>query len=89
MNTDRTDTKTAFRLLIALILCLLIIAPAFASAEVITYDYDNAGQVKKANYGEGTTVADTGQLGSGLHTAQVRLRLMGSFIKATRASQEG
>ncbi|HBH60823.1 MAG TPA: hypothetical protein DDX85_03595 [Nitrospiraceae bacterium] len=57
MNTDRTYTKTAIRLLIALILCLPLIAPALASAEVLTYDYDNAEQVKTIIYSNGSAMA--------------------------------
>ena len=40
-----------------LFLAILAFSSSLASADVITYDYDNAGQVKKATYAAGTTVA--------------------------------
>ena len=39
-------------------LAMLAFTSSLATAEVITYDYDNAGQVKKAIYGTGATVVD-------------------------------
>jgi len=44
MNTDITFRQTAIRLLMALILCLLIIAPA--SGSTVTNSYDSAGQIQ-------------------------------------------
>jgi len=69
-------------------LAMLVFTSSLASSEVITYDYDNAGQVKKVIYGNGATIEYTydnsgnrviyqhkGKSGSGLHTTQERLRV--------------
>lgn len=40
-------------------LAVLAFTSSLASAELITYDYDNAGQVKRVIYGNGTTIEYT------------------------------
>jgi len=42
-----------------LFLTLSVFTSSLTSAEVITYDYDNAGQVKKVVYGNGATIEYT------------------------------
>ena len=54
MNINRILFRFTFALLF---LARFAFSSSLASAEVITYDYDNAGQVKKATYAAGTTVA--------------------------------
>ena len=56
MNIKRRLNRFTFALLC---LAMLAFTSSLAIAEVITYDYDNAGQVKKVIYGNGATIEYT------------------------------
>jgi len=51
LNNKRKVSRFTFALLF---LAMLAFTASLATAEVITYDYDNSGQVKKATSGEET-----------------------------------
>jgi len=59
LNMERRLKRLSFALFFLTILAFI---SSLASAEVITYDYDNAGQVKKVIYANGATVAATNTL---------------------------
>ena len=53
MDIKRRLNKITFALFF---LAVLAFSSSLASAEVITYEYDNAGQVKKVIYGVKTAI---------------------------------
>ena len=53
MNMKRSLRRFTFALLF---LAILAFSSSLASAETITYDYDNAGQVKKVIYGDNEAI---------------------------------
>jgi len=57
-----------------LFLTLSVFTSSLTSAEVITYDYDNAGQVKKVIYANGATVAATNTLRTDFSKCQEGLK---------------
>ena len=59
MNIKRRLKSFTFALLF---LALFAFSSSLATAEVITYNYDNAGQVKKVTNANGATVTATNTL---------------------------
>ena len=53
LNIKRSLHGFAFAILF---LAMLVFSSSLTSAEVITYAYDNAGQVKKAIYGDNEAI---------------------------------
>jgi len=70
LNNKRKVTRFTFTLLF---LALLAFTSSLATAEVITYDYDNAGQVKKVIYGNGATMEYTYDNSGNMTTKTVTL----------------
>ena len=67
--------KRSPRIIFALFfLAVLAFTSSLASAEVITYEYDNAGQVKKVIYANGATVAATNTLRTDFSKCQEGLK---------------